>query len=252
MLNVRISGGKLKGGPVHLKMASFHTYCSSPSSLGIEEATYKKENVGQPRLHHLNPGKIQTKWSTTNPKSIPSYSTYDTPLMSGLKLITNRPIMAGSLVSQSKKQKTNTPRPRLSSFQEGRDVLRNNQGSGLIKARRKTTKKGRKKRRKKERGRMKKQREREKPEAFQGFPSELQQGNFNYPFQQVVDPTNQTQKTKRNKDQKNKNRGSRRGNTKSKRRKHHKPKRRTIREKQKQKQKGRMQHLPTNASSPST
>jgi hypothetical protein len=51
-------GGKLKGGPVHLKMASFQTYCSSPFLLGIEEATYKKENVGQPRLHHLNPGKM--------------------------------------------------------------------------------------------------------------------------------------------------------------------------------------------------
>jgi len=58
MLNVRISGGKLKGGPVHLKMASFQTYCSSPFLLGIEEATYKKENVGHPRLHHLNPGKM--------------------------------------------------------------------------------------------------------------------------------------------------------------------------------------------------
>jgi len=108
----RISVVELKNDRLSPKRRRFTFLVSSSSFFGNRESHLqkkkKKRKCCSPILYQFNPGKIETKWSPTNPKSIMPPSTHDTPLKSVSKLITNSLTVEGLLVSESL-QETNTP-----------------------------------------------------------------------------------------------------------------------------------------------
>jgi hypothetical protein len=106
----RISVVELKNDRLSPKWHRFTFLISSSSFFGNIESHLqkKKRKCCLPILYQFNPGKIETKWSSTNPKSIMPPSTHDMPLKSVSKLITNSLTVEGLLVSKSL-QETNTP-----------------------------------------------------------------------------------------------------------------------------------------------
>jgi len=123
--------GWIEEWPHQPKTTSFHISCFFVFFLWKQRKPLaKKRKCCSPRLYQFNPGKMQTKWSPTNPKSIMPPSTYDTPLKSVSKLITNSLTVEGLLVFESL-QETKTPTELI--LLPGRGILKDHLAVGPIK-----------------------------------------------------------------------------------------------------------------------